>query len=646
MLGKTLEQLKRWVPQSGKTLRYPSLELLRKMKSGESLQFGPTHNPFHHRKQFHVVGTRTYRFGDTSDIHFELQDNHGVLYTLALGEEQGTAYYALSRACSREERNYLFNGEDIKRMMNEPYFRYLSIGQLKAHMQGWLVKGYEKKIHDLRGEKQRNDGEAETVSFHYYLLVSEDEGHALEFEKYADGLFEVFGTVYGLLNDIQLYQTLPTEALVTAQPAEPDNSNENSLAGSALQTLVPSLASGLSLSALPAASPVPAKERAKPPEETETASESSDSHTKLADEKPALPSSDEKILASVIPASAPVIDSAFSTDATKEPVTRNEIKAEETSITEQALLPVSSTASTEPQEEMTESSSSPAKDAISLSSDGELVSKSADSKPVEDKQAELDTEITVNSAVEETESSKVSLPSSASAEDELAREAAELFGLKNSAIVVAPQEKINGSKRAFFDLPSLPPALSAHPHQEKTNGAAPSIHAADASKSEENPDQEKMEPVASEMEAKPLNGNHGIQSPVRNESIRQRLSDAIHSKVVRLKRPRQVQLSIDHSLLRRLFERYPYHSETELLNKFLGLKSIENVRLSFRFEVDEHDLEQFAQKNGIPTHDKFAFESRIYAVLKEKLAVRALNDASETPPLKEDGAQKDSLEVA
>lgn len=195
-----------WKPmkkQAQEKLRPEQLQL------GSAIGFGFVPQASISGRRLQVTAVNTYQFGDDPLTSFVLTQEKDPGVSMIIAESEGEHYLAISRHISVSERMKMFDSRDLENVMQKSEITHLPCKSGSSEFKGWLVPSYKREIQGLKGRIFKGDfrknpvpSPAEGQEFEYTLLVSDNNEHAVEIEKYADGRLELYATVYRRMSDI------------------------------------------------------------------------------------------------------------------------------------------------------------------------------------------------------------------------------------------------------------------------------------------------------------------------------------------------------------------------------------------------------------------------------------------------------------
>lgn len=179
---------------------------------GSSIGFGFVPQASLSGRRLYVAGVQTYRFGEEKLTSFLLspeKNSTSSQVSMIVAEAEDEQYLAISRRISINDRMKLFNSQDLENAVEKADIKTLSCKDGTADFKGWTVPTYKREMQKMTGYLFAGDYRKESLpsleqaqEFKYTLLVSENNEHAIEIEKYKDGRMEVYATIYRRISDI------------------------------------------------------------------------------------------------------------------------------------------------------------------------------------------------------------------------------------------------------------------------------------------------------------------------------------------------------------------------------------------------------------------------------------------------------------
>lgn len=163
-------------------------------------------------RRLYVTGVQTYKFGEENLTSFLLApekhaSNPHVSMIIAEADEE--QYLAISRRIGINDRMKLFNTQDLEKVVEDENATKLACKDGTPDFKGWTVASYTREMQKMTGYLFKDDYRGKSLpsldvaqEFKYTLLVSENNEHAIEIEKYKDGRMEVYATIYRRIGDI------------------------------------------------------------------------------------------------------------------------------------------------------------------------------------------------------------------------------------------------------------------------------------------------------------------------------------------------------------------------------------------------------------------------------------------------------------
>lgn len=200
-----------WKPMSRKAQAEEKKVSIDELQVGCTIGFGFVPQASISGRRLRVTGLNLYQFGDEMLESFVLVAEQDTQISLIVAESDGEKYLALSRRLSTSERMKLFEANELDAVIEKADAKELRSKDGGDAYKGWLVPSYGKQIHAHKGALLKGGSDSkEAQEFDYYLLVSSNNEHAIEIERYDDGRVEICATVYRRLSDIG--QVMPPAA--------------------------------------------------------------------------------------------------------------------------------------------------------------------------------------------------------------------------------------------------------------------------------------------------------------------------------------------------------------------------------------------------------------------------------------------------
>jgi len=178
------------------------------LQVGSTIGFGLVPQPTLSGRRLTVTAINTYKFGTDILTSFVLSQEKDAGVSIIVAETGGDQYIAISRRISMSDRNKLFSHEEIEALITSDKATQLNIREITPDYKGWLATHYKREITRVKGQLYKGDfrlglltGQT-AMDFTYTLLVSDNNEHALEIEKYEDGRIEIHATVYRRMSDV------------------------------------------------------------------------------------------------------------------------------------------------------------------------------------------------------------------------------------------------------------------------------------------------------------------------------------------------------------------------------------------------------------------------------------------------------------
>jgi len=184
------------------------------LQVGSSLGFGFVPQVLLSGRRLHVISINTYVFGEEKLTSFVLSQDRdpgvsGPSVSMIVAESDGEYYLAISRRISLNDRAKLFDSKELEQVISKHDVTRLSCKDNVSDFKGWVIPSYKREIQGLRGTLMKGDFRKNSLpadrggqEFDYTLLVSDNNEHAVEIEKYTDGRLEIYATVYRRLSDV------------------------------------------------------------------------------------------------------------------------------------------------------------------------------------------------------------------------------------------------------------------------------------------------------------------------------------------------------------------------------------------------------------------------------------------------------------
>ncbi|MCE2927710.1 MAG: hypothetical protein LW823_08735 [Rickettsiales bacterium] len=179
------------------------------LQVGSVIGFGFVPQPSLNGRRLSITHINTYQFGDEALTSFVLSQDQDAGVSMIVAESEGEQYLAISRRIPAGDRMKMFDAKDLDLVMTSPDQASLNCRELMSDFKGWLVTKYKREISGLTGFIYRGDfrkamlpEKNQAQQFSYTLLVSDNNEHAIEIEKYSDGRIEMYATIYRRTTDI------------------------------------------------------------------------------------------------------------------------------------------------------------------------------------------------------------------------------------------------------------------------------------------------------------------------------------------------------------------------------------------------------------------------------------------------------------
>jgi len=179
------------------------------LQVGSNIGFGFVPQPSLNGRRLSVTSINTYQFADDTLTSFVLSQDQDAGVSMIVAESEGEQYLAISRRIPLADRLKMFDAVELERVLKQSDAVSLSCREMLSEFKGWLVARYQREINGLTGHIYRGDfrksslpDKVQAQQFSYTLLVSENNEHAIEIEKYADDRIEMYATIYRRTTDI------------------------------------------------------------------------------------------------------------------------------------------------------------------------------------------------------------------------------------------------------------------------------------------------------------------------------------------------------------------------------------------------------------------------------------------------------------
>lgn len=175
---------------------------LEKLSEGDCLKFGVLPQDQLSNTRCIIGAPTLYNFASTQLTSFPLFDEefNQLCHMIVASVKNKSPYLAISKKLSHTRLEEVFTDDDYKRLQRMDHPHHLYARKHTANLQEWLHLHYEKKIHNAKGTKILPDQDVK--SFSYSLYVAEEQFKALEIERYANGEFDVYATIFRPVTDI------------------------------------------------------------------------------------------------------------------------------------------------------------------------------------------------------------------------------------------------------------------------------------------------------------------------------------------------------------------------------------------------------------------------------------------------------------
>lgn len=178
------------------------------LQIGSMIVFGFLPQPMLSGRRMTVTAINTYKFGSDILTSFVLSQENDTGASMIIAETGGEQYLAISRRISRADREKLFDMRDLDAVINNDQVNDLRSKEVHGDYKGWIASHYKRELQRVRGQFYKGDHRKglmtneSALDFAYTLMVSDNNEHALEIEKYEDGRVEIYATVYRRMSDV------------------------------------------------------------------------------------------------------------------------------------------------------------------------------------------------------------------------------------------------------------------------------------------------------------------------------------------------------------------------------------------------------------------------------------------------------------
>lgn len=222
--------LQDWIPGADDT-RKKNVSV-NTLKAGDTITFGVLPQEFIAGKSFTLGAAVHYQFTATQLCSYPLLDETLTPCCTMIIARAGTAhpYLAISRKLNAPTARDICTEDDAEKIRHEAYPQHLYIRKHTAGLHDWLHLHYENRIKSAKGTKILRGQEVK--SFAYSLYVAENQFKALEIERYPNGEYDLFATIFRPVSDIiaitparHMADTLSTAIAMTADTAKATSSS-------------------------------------------------------------------------------------------------------------------------------------------------------------------------------------------------------------------------------------------------------------------------------------------------------------------------------------------------------------------------------------------------------------------------------------
>ncbi|MGE0754025.1 MAG: hypothetical protein AB7L92_02565 [Alphaproteobacteria bacterium] len=181
------------------------------LQIGSSIGFGFVPQASLSGRRLLVAGVQTYKFGEEKLTSFQLSPDKDSTpqVSMIVAEADDEQYLAISRRISINDRMKLFDSQGLENVVEKAEVTTLECKDGTPDFKGWTVATYKREMQKMTGYLYKGDFRKDTLpsldeaqEFKYTLLVSDNNEHAIEIEKYKDGRMEVYATIYRRISDI------------------------------------------------------------------------------------------------------------------------------------------------------------------------------------------------------------------------------------------------------------------------------------------------------------------------------------------------------------------------------------------------------------------------------------------------------------
>lgn len=174
-----------------------------KISEGDRIFFRNIAQPEISNKECVIGAPVIYHFASTQLTSFPLFDlEFNVLCHMIVAKVKGASpYLALSKKVNPLHYKNLCADDDFKNLEEGYYPKNLYVRKHGANMHDWMHFHYNCSIKDANGTKIFSENDVK--NFSYSLYVAKDEHKALEFERYPNGRFSMYATVFVPLKHVQ-----------------------------------------------------------------------------------------------------------------------------------------------------------------------------------------------------------------------------------------------------------------------------------------------------------------------------------------------------------------------------------------------------------------------------------------------------------
>lgn len=198
---------------------------LDRLQVGSQIGFGFVPQQMLSGRRFKVTGINTYQFGDERLTSFVLSHEKEDAVSMMVLSGDGEQFLSISRRIPFADRMRMFDPAELDAVFEQEDGKTLTPREVDGGWKHWIVQSYKKEVEAVKGGIYPGDFRVQpippgipTQSFEYLPLPSENNEHAIEIEKYADGRIEIYATVFRRLTDIGEVEHPQTTERLPASP--------------------------------------------------------------------------------------------------------------------------------------------------------------------------------------------------------------------------------------------------------------------------------------------------------------------------------------------------------------------------------------------------------------------------------------------